>query len=93
MVSKLDEVESLGFRRPQGTFYIFPDVSNIGLSSTEFSEYLLEEKGVAVTSGNAFGGYDTHIRISFASSFEKLTEAIRRIREAVQELAASKKLE
>jgi aspartate/methionine/tyrosine aminotransferase len=83
MISKFSKVNSLSIKKPQGIFYMFPDISNTGMSSIEFTEYLLEKKGVAVTPGSAFGGYDTHIRISFANSVENLTEAVKRIKEAL----------
>ena len=83
IVAELSKVSSLSIKKPQGTFYVFPDVSNTGMSSTELADYLLEKKGVAVTPGRAFAGYDTHVRISFANSVENLTEAVERIKETL----------
>jgi len=84
LVTKLSDVSSLKVKKPQGTFFMFPEVSGTGMTSTEFADYLLEEKGVAVTPGRAFAGYDTHVRISFANSMENLAEAVERIKAALE---------
>lgn len=86
MVSELSKISSLDIKKPQGTFYIFPDISGTGMSSAEYAEYLLEEEGVAVTPGSAFADYDTHIRISFANSVENLMEAVERIKRSNEKL-------
>ena len=71
---------------PAGAFYAFPDVSACfreGRSgSVAMAEYLLEEAGVAVVPGEAFGA-DDHLRLSFACSRERLEEALERIAEAL----------
>jgi aspartate/methionine/tyrosine aminotransferase len=72
-----------GFRclRPQGAFYVFPEVSGTGLTGAVLADRLLNEAGVCVLAGTAFGGVGTnHIRISYANSRENLTEALSRIR-------------
>ncbi|MFA7294879.1 MAG: aminotransferase class I/II-fold pyridoxal phosphate-dependent enzyme [Candidatus Omnitrophota bacterium] len=77
------ELNSLGLKcsRPQGAFYIFPSIKCTGLSSMDFSRKLLEEEKVAVVPGTAFGSYsEGYIRISYASSFENLKEALSRIK-------------
>jgi len=83
LISELSEISLLNVKKPQGTFYVFPDISNTGMNSTKLTEYLLEKKGVAVTPGRAFAGYDTHIRVSFANSIENLREAVERIKEVL----------
>ncbi|MFA5039131.1 MAG: aminotransferase class I/II-fold pyridoxal phosphate-dependent enzyme [Candidatus Omnitrophota bacterium] len=66
--------------KPQGTFYAFPSVKKTGMSGIDFASRLLKEKKVAVVPGTAFGNeYDSHIRISFATGFEKLKEAMERM--------------
>ena len=71
--------------KPQGAFYLFPDVRRYlrnGLTSAEFAGRLLENTGVAVVPGEEFGtaGY---IRISYAVSEDKLAKGFDRIREAL----------
>jgi aspartate aminotransferase len=71
--------------KPQGAFYLFPDVTR-HLKKNETSEdlamRLLEEAGVAVVPGEAFGG-PGHIRISFGAKEEDLHMAFERIRKAL----------
>ena len=73
--------------RPNGAFYVFPDVSELYREgrdgSVGFAQYLLEEARVAVVPGVAFG-CDDHIRLSFACSEERLREGLARIRGAIQ---------
>ena len=65
---------------PRGAFYAFPDISSTGLTSDEFTERLLREEKVAVVPGNAFGpSGEGHVRMCYATAYEKLEEAIERI--------------
>ncbi len=78
LVKKFSEVFSI--RKPDGTFYAFPDISSTGLSSMEFTEKLLIDEKVAVVPGNAFGECgEGYIRIAFAIKFDLLREAVERI--------------
>lgn len=84
-VRKLNEIGLKTFE-PKGAFYVFPDVSILGLSSSEFCEALLKEKHVAIVPGNAFGDSgEGFARISYAYSIDHLREAMKRIAEFVQE--------
>jgi len=69
---------------PQGAFYAFPCIKRTGLDALTFAKELLKKQKVAVVPGTAFGDeYADFIRISYASSYEKLKEAFRRIDEFV----------
>ena len=72
------EIPALRFRKPQGAFYLFPDVSAAGGGDT-VAERLLEKAHVAVVSGSAFGCPEC-IRLSYAISTEEIEEAMRRIK-------------
>ncbi|AET64745.1 pyridoxal phosphate-dependent aminotransferase [Methanothrix harundinacea] len=64
---------------PGGAFYVFPDVSEFG-GGDSFAERMLSEAMLAATPGSAFGpGGVDHVRISYAASRERLTEALARI--------------
>ena len=73
---------------PQGAFYVFPSCKElIGKknkdgkkinSDTDFVQFLLEEQGIAVVQGSAFG-LEGYFRISYATSMEKLETAMKRI--------------
>jgi aspartate/methionine/tyrosine aminotransferase len=65
--------------QPQGAFYAFPRVQDLG-SSLEFAEGLLREHDVGVAPGYTFGpGNEGHFRLCFAQSHQRLSEALRRI--------------
>ena len=65
---------------PEGAFYAFPSIKGTGLSSMEFESKALQEAGVAVLSGAAFGDYgEGYVRLSYANSVENLQKAISRL--------------
>ena len=87
IVDGLDAIPGFECRRPLGAFYAFPSVAGTGLSGAHLAERLLQEAGVCVLPGSAFGRYgDDHIRISYANSRENLSEALRRTRTFVEGL-------
>ena len=89
VVGKLNQIEGISCPMPEGAFYVYPDISGlIGkktqngqvISSDEdFCRSLLEEVGVAVVFGSAFG-LSPNFRISYATSDELLTDACKRIK-------------
>ena len=86
MVTQLNDM-GLSCFEPKGAFYVFPSIKSTGLTSDEFCTRLLEKKHVACVPGTAFGASgEGHIRCSYATSIEKLGEALKRIREFVSEL-------
>lgn len=91
VVKLMQEIPGIKLNVPEGAFYVFPDVSSFfgkTLKGTEIknaddlSLYLLEHANVATVTGDAFGNADC-IRLSYATSEEQLTEAIKRIKEAL----------
>ena len=90
VVDGLNEIPGFDCLRPQGAFYVFPDISETGMTGQELADRLLYEAGVCVLAGTAFGGVGgDHIRISYANSRENLIEALRRIRSFVASGAGS----
>ncbi len=80
MFESLNEI-GLTCAKPQGAFYIFPSVKKTDLSSLEFASRLLKEQKVAVVPGVAFGKeYDNYVRMSYSTNYEKLKEAVRRMK-------------
>lgn len=91
MIEGLNEIEGFSVCKPKGAFYAFVDVRNVGKSSIEVSEYLLNEAKVVTTPGVAFGkNGEGYIRISYATSVENIKEGLNRIREAVEKLQKSR---
>ncbi|MGD0582008.1 MAG: pyridoxal phosphate-dependent aminotransferase [Bacteroidales bacterium] len=92
--SLLGEVKGLKVRVPQGAFYVMPDVTYyIGRSdgittikdSDELALYLLDKARVALVGGTAFGAPGC-MRISYAASDENIKEAVKRIKDALEQL-------
>ena len=70
---------------PKGAFYIFSDIRSTGLSSEDFALKLLKEHGVAVVPGSAFGACgEGFVRMSYATSLEKIRLAAERIGEMLK---------
>jgi aspartate/methionine/tyrosine aminotransferase len=82
LVDGLSSIPPLRCVRPGGAFYVFPNVSATGWRSGELARRLLDEAGVAVLAGTAFGKEgECHLRLSYATSMRELEEALRRLRE------------
>jgi len=90
MVAEYDRRRKLivaGFNRlglkcfePRGAFYAFPNISASGMDDETFCQKLLEEEHVAVVPGNSFGpGGDGFVRACYATSYEKIEEALNRL--------------
>ncbi len=70
---------------PHGAFYAFPNVIASGMDDNEFAERLLQEEQVAVVPGSAFGASGAgHVRASYATAYEKIEEALERMRRFMQ---------
>ena len=90
LVPALNAVEGFCCADPDGAFYVFPEVRKffgrgVVTDSQTFASYLLDEARVAVVPGAAFGN-DDFIRISYATSMERLREGVTRIEAAVRKL-------
>jgi aspartate/methionine/tyrosine aminotransferase len=81
IVEGLRQIPGFKCPRPQGAFYVFPNITGTGYSSKALADRLLDEAGVACLSGTAFGEWgEGHLRFSYAASLENIQEALRRIR-------------
>ncbi len=91
VVDGLNSLPGVRCLRPKGAFYAFADVSGTGRTGDELARLLLEEAGVSVLSGTAFGAVGAdHIRISYATSREQLARAIDRMRTVLDPVAADR---
>jgi aspartate/methionine/tyrosine aminotransferase len=80
----LNQVPGFRCTLPGGAFYAFANITGTGMQSKELADYLLYQAGVSCLSGGAFGEYgEGYIRFSYANSYEKLMEAVERIKVAV----------
>lgn len=79
MVDALNGI-GLACHMPEGAFYVFPSIQSTGERSMDFAQNLLKAQKVALVPGTAFGkSCEGYVRISYASSYENLKEAIARI--------------
>ena len=70
---------------PFGAFYAFPSIKASGMDGETFSELLLKEEKVAVVPGSAFGeGGEGYVRCSYATAYEEIEEALRRLQRFMQ---------
>jgi aspartate aminotransferase len=79
-VGRLNKMRKIKCVVPQGAFYIFCDISATKMGSAAFAEKLLDEKYVALIPGEGFGR-DDFVRISFATSIEKIAQGMDRLEE------------
>ena len=90
IVKGLNEIPGFSCVMPAGAFYAFPNVSRLPISSADLARRLLDEAGVAVLSGTAFGEYgDGFLRLSYANSAENIQRGLERIADFVAKLPAA----
>ena len=81
IVDGLNSLPGVSCQKPQGAFYVFPNITGLGKSSNEVANWILEEAGVALLPGTAFGAHgEGYLRLSYANSVENIEIAIERIR-------------
>lgn len=89
VVEGLNSLPGVTCRDPKGAFYAFPNVSGTGQDAKTVADRLLQESGVAVLSGTAFGEHgEGYLRLSYANSLENIQEAIELMRGKLEEMAA-----
>jgi aspartate aminotransferase len=83
---KLNNVPGLSCVNARGAFYLFPNISRLGLKSAEFCARLLEQEKVAAVPGIAFGA-DGYLRISYATSLANIEKGLERLDKFCRRLA------
>jgi len=87
IVNGLKRIKGFRVVEPKGAFYVFPNIKAFGMTGKEFSEFLLKETKVAVVPGDEFGpSGEYYVRISYATSREKLKEALARMEDALEKI-------
>jgi len=80
LVTGLNALPGVRCELPQGAFYAFPNIQSFGLSSAVLAERILQEAGVALLPGTAFGaGGEGYLRLSYATSLEQIEHALTRL--------------
>ncbi|MCJ7458951.1 MAG: pyridoxal phosphate-dependent aminotransferase [candidate division Zixibacteria bacterium] len=87
IVKGLCDIPKLSCPSPKGAFYVFPNVKKIGWDTKKLADALLNEAGVAVLSGTAFGKFgEGYLRLSYANSVENINKALERMRKFLAKL-------
>jgi aspartate aminotransferase len=81
-IERVNRIKGFSCRSPKGAFYTFANITHTGWNSKKLADALLEQAGVAVLSGTAFGQFgEGYLRFSIANSYENLAKALDRIEE------------
>ena len=87
VIKRLRQIPGITCLVPEGAFYTFPNIKSFGVSSVKFADFLLKKAKVLVVPGTEFGKYgEGYIRISYATSYEKIEMAFDKIEKAIREL-------
>ncbi len=87
IVDGLNAIDGITCVKPLGSFYVFPNVTQLPLPCEELADYLMDEVGVALLPGTAFGKYgDGYLRLSYANSLDNIKDALSRIQSAISKL-------
>jgi aspartate aminotransferase len=85
IVQGLNALPGVSCREPLGAFYAFPSTKGVDADAARLQDYLLRDAGVAVLAGSAFGAHGQgFLRLSYANSVEAITEALERVRGALE---------
>src|SRR5919204_46480 len=88
LVDGLNAIPGFRCARPQGAFYVFPNIEGTGMGERELARGLLEEAGVAVLPGTAFGeGGRGFLRLAYTNSAENIESALEKIANFVSRTA------
>jgi len=91
VVSELNSMPGVSCETPQGAFYAFPDVSQIGLPAQQISDMILREAGVATLPGTDFGKTgEGHIRISYVTDMATLEKGMMRLKKFFTDIQTGK---
>ena len=84
---RVNEIEGFSCLLPKGAFYVFANVKELNMRSVDVADFLAKEAKVATVAGSAFGANgEGYLRLSYATSYEKIEEAMNRIEKAVKKL-------
>ncbi len=87
IVDGLNAIEGITCVKPKGAFYVFPNVKELGMKSSELQDRLLTEAGVAALAGTSFGPEgEGYLRFSYANSLENIEKALGLIENLLQKV-------
>jgi aspartate/methionine/tyrosine aminotransferase len=87
IVAGLNDIPGISCVTPKGAFYVFPNIKKLNVPSQKLEHHFLNEAGVAVLSGTAFGKYgEGYLRVSYANSIANIEKGLERIRKSLKNL-------
>lgn len=87
IVAGLRDIPGINCQKPDGAFYVFPNVKAFGKPVDQLADYILEEAGVALLPGTAFGEMgEGYLRLCYATSLTKINEALDCITQVLKQL-------
>lgn len=87
IVAGLNAIAGVHCLKPAGAFYVFPNVQQLPLSCEALADYLMQEAGVSVLAGTAFGKFgDGYLRLSYANSLANIQAALERMQSSIESL-------
>jgi aspartate aminotransferase len=87
IVEGLAKIKGFECQKPEGAFYVFPNVKKLGHTSAQLEDKLLKEAGVAALSGTSFGAYgEGYLRFSYANSVKNIEKALTKLNDFVKRL-------
>ena len=85
IMKRLKEISKITFLKPEGAFYFFPNITGLKMKSTKVVQFFLKKAKVLTVPGTEFGKYgEGYIRMSYATAYEKIEEALNRIEKVVK---------
>ena len=88
LMPMLNDIPGIRCGVPQGAFFAFADIRELGVPSLEFVQYLVREAGVVLTNDSGFD-YEGFVRISYAAKPEQIRQAMERMKKAVTHMPAA----
>ena len=90
IVEGLNRLSGIKCIKPDGAFYVFPNITGTGMTSEEFAKVMLEDAGVALLPGPNFGDCcEGYVRLCYAQSMEKIKEGLKRMQMTLERKSAS----
>jgi len=87
IIKRLKEIPKITCLKPEGAFYAFPNIKELKMKSTEVVHFFLKKAKVLTVPGTEFGKYgEGYIRLSYATAYEKVEEALNRIEKVIKKL-------
>jgi aminotransferase len=89
IIKRINEIPNIHHKKnPEGAFYAFPNIIETKMKSEKFADFLMKNAKVVVVPGSEFGSHgEGFVRMSYATSYDKIEEAMDRIEAAVRKLS------